>query len=105
MAGRQSAEAMPLPLSLRRSRPANGPVLVARGLSKSFGGISAVHGMDLDIRDRTLHALIGPNGAGKTTAFNLVSGLFAPDQGTIELHGRSIAGLKPEDITVAGIGR
>ncbi len=105
MAGRQSAEAMPLPLSLRRSRPANGPVLVARGLSKSFGGIRAVHGMDLDVRDRTLHALIGPNGAGKTTAFNLVSGLFAPDQGTIELHGRSIAGLKPEDITVAGVGR
>ena len=105
MAGRQSAEAMPLPLSLRRSRPANGPVLVARGLSKSFGGIRAVHGMDLDVRDRTLHALIGPNGAGKTTAFNLVSGLFAPDQGTIELDGRSIAGLKPEDITVAGVGR
>jgi len=105
MAGRQSAEAMPLPASLRRSRPTEGPVLVARGLAKSFGGIRAVQGMDLTVRDRTLHALIGPNGAGKTTAFNLVSGLFPPDQGTIELEGRSIAGLKPEDITAAGVGR
>jgi ABC-type branched-subunit amino acid transport system ATPase component/ABC-type branched-subunit amino acid transport system permease subunit len=105
MAGRQSAEALPLPLSLRRSRPADGPVLVARGLAKSFGGIRAVRGMDLTVRDRTLHALIGPNGAGKTTAFNLVSGLFPPDAGTIELDGRSIAGLKPEDITAAGVGR
>ena len=52
-----------------------------------------------------MHALIGPNGAGKTTAFNLVSGLFPPDAGTIELEGRSIAGLKPEDITAAGVGR
>jgi branched-chain amino acid transport system ATP-binding protein len=105
MAGRQSAETMPLPLSLRRSRPAEGPVLIARGLAKSFGGIRAVHGMDLEVRDRTLHALIGPNGAGKTTAFNLMSGLFPPDHGTIELDGRSIVGLKPEDITAAGVGR
>src|SRR5207302_8835240 len=64
-----------------------------------------VRDMDLVVHDRTLHALIGPNGAGKTTAFNLVSGLFAPDHGTIELEGYSIAGLKPEDITAAGIGR
>ena len=59
----------------------------------------------LAVKDRTLHALIGPNGAGKTTAFNLVSGLYPPDRGTIELDGRSIAGLKPEDITAAGVGR
>src|SRR5262249_17233378 len=57
------------------------------------------------VMDRTLHALIGPNGAGKTTAFNLLSGLFPPDAGTIELEGHSIAGLKPEDITAAGVGR
>src|SRR5204863_4147338 len=81
------------------------PVLVANDLVKRFGGIHAVDGVALVIKDRTLHALIGPNGAGKTTAFNLLSGLYPPDRGTIELEGRSIAGLKPEDITAAGVGR
>ena len=80
-------------------------VLVASGLTKSFGGIRALKDMSLRLRDRTLHALIGPNGAGKTTAFNLVSGLFAPDRGTVMLAGRSIGGLAPERITEAGIGR
>ncbi|MEA2934766.1 MAG: branched-chain amino acid transport system ATP-binding protein livF, partial [Variibacter sp.] len=65
----------------------------------------AVHGMGIEVRDRTLHALIGPNGAGKTTAFNLISGLYAPDSGTVTLDGQAIAGLRPEDITRAGIGR
>jgi branched-chain amino acid transport system ATP-binding protein len=105
MADRRAAEALPLPPGLRRSRHADGPVLVAHRLSKNFGGIRAVRGIDLAVRDRTLHALIGPNGAGKTTAFNVVSGLYAPDDGTVELEGRSIAGLKPEDITAAGVGR
>jgi ABC-type branched-subunit amino acid transport system ATPase component len=52
-----------------------------------------------------LHALIGPNGAGKTTAFNVLSGLYQPERGTVELEGESVAGLKPEDITAAGVGR
>ncbi len=81
------------------------PVLEVRGLRKRFGGIQAVQGIDFTVTDRTLHALIGPNGAGKTTAFNLISGLFTPDQGSIRLKGQSIAGLSPEEITRAGIGR
>jgi len=105
MAAREIAAGLPLPTTLLRESGGTGPVLVARGLFKSFGGIRAVHGIDLDVRDRTLHALIGPNGAGKTTAFNLLSGLYPPDEGSILLDGRSIAGLKPEDITRAGIGR
>src|SRR5215475_8202396 len=105
MADRRTAEALPLPQTLRRARHAEGAVLVARGLTKSFGGLRAVRGIDLTVGDRTLHALIGPNGAGKTTAFNLVSGLFAPDGGTVELEGYSIAGLRPENITAAGVGR
>jgi ABC-type branched-subunit amino acid transport system ATPase component/ABC-type branched-subunit amino acid transport system permease subunit len=105
MAGRAIAAGVPLPPTLLRESGGAGPVLVARGLFKSFGGIRAVHGIDLDVRDRTLHALIGPNGAGKTTAFNLLSGLFPPDQGTILLDEKSIAGFKPEHITRAGIGR
>ena len=70
-------------------------VLAARDLDKSFGGNHAVRGFDLSVRDRTLHALIGPNGAGKTTAFNVLSGLYRPERGTVELEGKSIAGLKP----------
>src|SRR5207244_2258690 len=89
----------------RRSAQGAAAVLVADGMVKRFGGIHAVDGVSLAVKDRTLHALIGPNGAGKTTAFNLVSGLFPPDAGTIALDGRSIAGLKPEDITAAGVGR
>src|SRR5215831_16343760 len=105
MAGRRITQDAGLPQVYRRSAARAAPVLAARGLVKRFGGIHAVDGIDLTVKDRTLHALIGPNGAGKTTAFNLVSGLFPPDAGTIELEGRSIAGLKPEDITAAGVGR
>ena len=80
-------------------------MLIARDLAKSFGGIHAVDGIDIAVEDRTLHALIGPNGAGKTTAFNLLSGLFAPDAGAIELEGRSIVGLQARGHHRAGVGR
>jgi branched-chain amino acid transport system ATP-binding protein len=105
MAGRSVAKDVSLPQVYCCSATSAAPVLVANGLVKRFGGIHAVDGVTLAVEDRTLHALIGPNGAGKTTAFNLLSGLFPPDHGTIELEGRSIAGLKPEHITAAGVGR
>jgi len=105
MSGRVVSETASLPQVYRRTAASDAPVLVAEGLVKLFGGIHAVDGVSLVVRDRTLHALIGPNGAGKTTAFNLVSGLYPPDRGTITLEGRSIAGLRPEDITAAGVGR
>jgi ABC-type branched-subunit amino acid transport system ATPase component/ABC-type branched-subunit amino acid transport system permease subunit len=94
-----------LPAFLQPPRGSAEVILEAQGLAKHFGGIRAVKDMSLRLRDRTLHALIGPNGAGKTTAFNLISGLFAPDHGTILLAGQSIAGQTPERITLAGIGR
>ena len=95
-----------LPDFLRPPPHGNGDaILEASGLAKHFGGIHAVKDMSLRLRDRTLHALIGPNGAGKTTAFNLISGLFAPDRGTVTLAGQSIAGQSPEQVTTAGIGR
>ena len=105
MAGRRTAEVLSLPQTLLRSGDGVGLVLTARDLDKSFGGIHAVQGFNLSVRDRTLHALIGPNGAGKTTAFNVLSGFYRPERGTVELDGKSIAGLKPEDITSAGVGR
>jgi branched-chain amino acid transport system ATP-binding protein len=104
MAARRT-EAMPLPDFLRPQSAIDGPVLAARHIFKSFGGIKAVQGIDIAISDRTLHALIGPNGAGKTTAFNLLSGMFSPDKGSVTLMGRPIAGHSPEAIATAGIGR
>jgi ABC-type branched-subunit amino acid transport system ATPase component len=104
MSARQAGEAE-LPAFLKPSAHSEEAILVASGLEKSFGGIRAVHGVDLRVRDRTLHALIGPNGAGKTTAFNLISGMFRPDAGTVTLAGRTIAGLSPERVTRAGVGR
>ena len=85
---------------MRRCRPrlptasADGPVLIARELAKSFGGIRAVANADIIVQDRTLHALIGPNGAGKTTAFNLLSGMFPPDAGFITVAGQPVGGLQ-----------
>ena len=104
MAGRTIASE-PLPAFLKPADHTDGAILEARRLVKRFGGIKAVQGVDLTVRDRSLHALIGPNGAGKTTAFNLISGMFRPDEGTIKLRDQSIAGLSPEKITRAGVGR
>ena len=104
MAGRTLSDE-PLPPFLVPSDHGDGAVLEARGIAKSFGALKAVAGVDIRVRDRALHALIGPNGAGKTTAFNLISGLFTPDEGDVVLRGRSVAGLSPERITEAGIGR
>jgi branched-chain amino acid transport system ATP-binding protein len=98
-------EVLPLPEFLRPKTTVDGAVLAARHIVKSFGGIKAVQGVDISIADRTLHALIGPNGAGKTTAFNLLSGMYRPDQGTVSLMGQPIAGETPEQIASAGIGR
>ena len=94
-----------LPAMLRPDAHVDGVILQARGIVKHFGGIKAVQGVDIAVRDRTLHALIGPNGAGKTTAFNLISGMFPPDEGTVTLNCKSIVGLAPEAICAAGIGR
>ena len=104
MASRKIGET-PLPEFLKPAQAVDGPVLKVEGVAKHFGGIKAVDGASFSVRDRTLHALIGPNGAGKTTAFNLASGMFAPDEGTIQLAGKDIAGLSPDQICRAGIGR
>lgn len=98
-------EILPLPEFLRPKSHIDGAVLAAHHIVKSFGGIRAVRGIDISIADRTLHALIGPNGAGKTTAFNLLSGMYPPDEGTVTLMGQPIAGHTPEEIARAGIGR
>jgi branched-chain amino acid transport system ATP-binding protein len=82
-----------------------GMVLEVEGVSKKFGGIRAVTDASLQIGAGEIHALIGPNGAGKTTLFNLVSGLFPPDSGTIRLNGRDLHGVPSHLICHHGLAR
>jgi branched-chain amino acid transport system ATP-binding protein len=70
-----------------------------------FGGLTAVSGLDLVIREQELIGLIGPNGAGKTTVFNLITGVYQPTEGEIRFQNRSLAGCKAYHITAAGIAR
>ena len=80
-------------------------LLEVRELSKSFRGLKAVTAASFPVPEGGLVALIGPNGAGKTTIFNMIAGVYAPDGGTITFGGRAIAGLRPDEICAAGIGR
>ena len=79
--------------------------LEARGLSKSFRGLKAVSNASFEVAEGGLQALIGPNGAGKTTIFNMVAGVYAPDEGEVRFAGRRIDGLRPDQVCAAGIGR
>jgi branched-chain amino acid transport system ATP-binding protein len=81
------------------------PLLEVRKLTKRFGGLRALDGVDLAVETGQIHGLIGPNGAGKTTFFNLVTGLLVPTSGEILLEGTSIVGRKPYQVTRAGIAR
>lgn len=81
------------------------PLLAVNGISKSFRGLKAVSGASLTVPRGGIVSLIGPNGAGKTTCFNMIAGVFKPDEGSIMLDGRSIGGLRPDQICHAGIGR
>lgn len=69
-------------------------MLEVKNLSISFGGLKAVDGFDVTIEKGQLYGLIGPNGAGKTTVFNLLTGVYKPDTGSIVLDGKNITGKK-----------
>ena len=84
---------------------AHAPLLSLRGLTRRFGGLTAVDGIDLDLAKGGLVSIIGPNGAGKTTLFNLVTGLDRPDAGTVSFEGRDVTGLSPERLAPQGIAR
>ncbi|MCC6212401.1 MAG: ABC transporter ATP-binding protein [Burkholderiales bacterium] len=80
-------------------------VLAVKSLSKSFGGVRAVRDVSFTVAAGELLAMIGPNGAGKTTCFNMVNGQIAPDAGSVEFEGRSLARLAPRQIWRLGVGR
>ncbi len=81
------------------------PLLQLDAVTKRFGGLCAVSAAALDVQAGHAHGIIGPNGAGKTTLFNLITGIYAPDEGTIRFEGAKIAGLRPNQIAARGIGR
>jgi branched-chain amino acid transport system ATP-binding protein len=80
-------------------------LLSLRGLTRRFGGLTAVDSIDLDLAKGGLVSIIGPNGAGKTTLFNLVTGLDRPDGGEVRLDGQTITGFSPERLAGHGIAR
>ena len=82
-----------------------GVVLDVTGLTKQFGGLTAVDAVDFRVQERQICSLIGPNGAGKTTFFNMVAGQYEPTSGDVIFDGRSLRGLRPHQITARGIGR
>jgi branched-chain amino acid transport system ATP-binding protein len=79
--------------------------LVIRNLSKRFGGLKAVQDVSFSVNEGETLALIGPNGAGKTTSFNLVTGYYRPDSGSVVAFGRELVGLKPHEVCAYGLAR
>jgi len=80
-------------------------LLEAKGVTKTFGGLTAVNDFDIEIHEGAIESIIGPNGAGKTTFFNVVTGFYAADQGTIFFDGQPVSGLPTDRITLSGIAR
>ncbi len=81
------------------------PVLHVQNISIAFGGLKAVTDFSLELHPSQLQGLIGPNGAGKTTIFNLLTGVYKPDSGAILVDGKRVDGLRPFQITAAGLAR
>ena len=80
-------------------------LLELRDVSISFGTLTVVDALDLDVEEGEIVSLIGPNGAGKTTVFNAITGVYRPDSGSIKLDGDSIVGLPPHRIATMGVAR
>jgi branched-chain amino acid transport system ATP-binding protein len=80
-------------------------LLEVRGVSKHFGGLYALNGLDFAVEQGEILSIIGPNGAGKSTVFNVITGLYSPDAGDIVFGGQSLVGLTPNQITKLGIAR
>ncbi|MGI9254210.1 MAG: ABC transporter ATP-binding protein [Thermomicrobiales bacterium] len=100
---------IPAPQTVESSEP----ILVARGVTKQFGGLVAVDNVDLTIPRGAIAGLIGPNGAGKTTFFNMIAGIYVPTRGNITFEGKPVfagengkdASLRPDQVTSRGIAR
>jgi branched-chain amino acid transport system ATP-binding protein len=83
----------------------NMPLLEIEGLTKEFGGLTALQDVTVEVRDGEILGIIGPNGAGKTTLFNCITGMMTPSRGTIRFRGHPLQGEKPHEIARRGIAR
>ncbi len=95
----------PLPLLGQTGQESAATALGIDGLAKHFGGLKALDGVDMAVRRGTVHALIGPNGSGKTTFINVVTGLYRPTAGRIQLAGQDVTGTAPHERTRRGLAR
>jgi branched-chain amino acid transport system ATP-binding protein len=80
-------------------------ILTTKRLTKQFGGLVAIDNLDLAVKESSIHSVIGPNGAGKTTLFNCITGFYKPELGEIDLMGKSLVGLLPDQIVRMGVAR
>jgi branched-chain amino acid transport system ATP-binding protein len=80
-------------------------LLELQGVGKSFGGLACLSDLDLHVDEGEIVSVIGPNGAGKTTLFNVITGVYRPDEGRILLDGESLVGLEPHEVTNRGVAR
>ncbi|MCR4398890.1 MAG: ABC transporter ATP-binding protein [Firmicutes bacterium] len=80
-------------------------MLKVEGVDKRFGGVVALNNVSMTVEKGKIHGLIGPNGAGKTTLFNVVTGLYKPDSGTVTFAGEPVTGLAPHELCERGIAR
>ncbi|HEX8338518.1 MAG TPA: ABC transporter ATP-binding protein [Pyrinomonadaceae bacterium] len=87
------------------ARGGGAPILKTDKCTIRFGGLVAVNELDMAVRPGEIYGLIGPNGAGKTTIFNLLTGVYRPTSGTIELGGKRVDGLRPYEIAALGVSR
>lgn len=84
---------------------ASDPVLVCKGLDRTFGGLRALAGVSLEIGEREIFGLVGPNGSGKTTLVNVVTGFYRPDKGSVVFCGRDITRTAPHRVARLGVAR
>ena len=75
------------------------------GLTKRFGGLTAIDNLNIDVREKEIFSIIGPNGAGKSTVFNCINGLYKPEEGAIQFGGENLVGMRPDQIAERGIAR
>ncbi len=80
-------------------------ILRTDAIIKRFGGLTAVSELSIDLHKNEIVGLIGPNGAGKTTAFNMITGVYQPTEGSVYFDGTDITGIKPHEITKLGVAR